>query len=64
MDLEGSDECQIYQNGIVIDCIWEKSEINPYSKLKFLDNDDNEIPFIQGQTWIEIVEPNQEVIWE
>jgi len=64
LDLEGSDECQIYQNGIVIDCIWKKSEINPYSKLKFLDNDDNEIPFVQGQTWIEIVEPNQEVTWE
>jgi len=64
LDLEGSDDCQIYQNGIVIDCTWQKSEINPYSKLKFLDNDDNEIPFVQGQTWIEIVEPNQEVTWE
>ena len=64
LDLEGSGICQVYQNGIVIDCTWQKSEIKPYSKLKFLDENDKEIPFVQGQTWIEIVEPNQEVTWE
>jgi len=65
LDLEGTGECQIYQNGIVIDCIWQKSEKNPYSKLKFLDKNINqEIPFVVGQTWIEIVEPYQKVIWE
>jgi len=64
LDLEGSGNCQIYQNGIVLNCTWQKSEIKPYSKLKFLDQNDQEIPFVQGQTWIEIIEPNQEVIWE
>ncbi len=65
LDLEGTGECQIYQNGIVIDCIWQKSEKNPYSKLKFLDkNTDQEIPFVVGQTWIEIVEPHQDITWE
>jgi len=65
LDLEGTGECQIYQNGIVIDCIWQKSEKNPYSKLKFLDKNTNkEIPFVVGQTWIQIVEPYQNITWE
>lgn len=65
LDLEGSGECEVYQNGQVIPCFWQKSEKNPESKLKFLDKDTNkEIPFVIGQTWIEIVEPNQEVTWE
>ncbi len=64
LDLEGSGECQIYQNGIVIDCTWQKSEIKPFSKLKFIDENDEEISFVQGQTWIEIVEPNTEISWE
>ena len=65
LDFEGTGECQVYQNGIVIDCIWQKSEKDPYGKLKFLDKNTNqEIPFIPGQTWIEIVEPHQEITWE
>jgi len=64
LDLEGSGECQVYQNGIVIDCTWQKSEKNPTSKLKFLDKDNKEIPFIPGQTWVQIVEPNQNITWQ
>ena len=64
LDLEGTDQCQVYQNGEVIPCTWHKSEKNPSSKLKFLDINNKEIPFIPGQTWIEIVEPGQEVSWE
>jgi len=63
LDLEGSGECQVYQNGVVINCTWYKSEIKPHSKLKFLDENEQEVPFVQGQTWIEIVEPDQEVTW-
>lgn len=61
--LEGRGECQVYQNGIVIDCTWEKSERSPKSKLRFLDENNREIPFVPGQVWIEIVEPRQEVKW-
>jgi len=64
LDLEGSGAGQIYQNGLVIDCTWQKSEKNPVSKLKFLDKNNREIPFVPGQTWIEIVEPGQSVTWE
>jgi hypothetical protein len=65
LDLEGTGECQVYQNGIVIPCTWQKSEKRPASKLRFLDkNTGEEIPFVPGQIWIEIVEPYQEVSWQ
>lgn len=64
LDIEGEGRCQVFQNGIVIDCTWKKSKNNQNSKLFFLDDNDKEIPFVPGQTWIEIVEPGQRVAWE
>ena len=65
LDIEGEGECQVYQNGEVVPCIWKKDKTNPVSKLYFLDkNSGEEIAFVPGQTWIEIVEPSQEVVWE
>ncbi len=64
LDLEGTGDCQIYQNGIVLNCTWQKSEKNPTSKLKFLNENGQEISFVPGQTWIEIIEPSQEISWE
>ena len=64
LDLEGTGECHVYQNGIIIDCLWQKSEKNPLSKLKFLDSNNQEIPLVPGQTWIEMIEPEREVTWE
>ncbi|MEA2113400.1 MAG: DUF3048 domain-containing protein [Patescibacteria group bacterium] len=65
LDIEGSGECQVYQNGEVVSCVWKKDAGNPKSKLCFLDeNSGEEIAFVPGQIWIEIVEPGQEVVWE
>lgn len=65
LDIEGSGECQVYQNGTVIPCIWKKNEDNLKSKLYFLDKSSGEeVSFVPGQTWIEIVEPSQEVVWK
>jgi hypothetical protein len=64
LDIEGTGQCQVYQNGLVISCTWQKSKSNPAGKLYFLDKNGNEIPFVPGQIWIEIVEPNQEVTWQ
>jgi len=61
IDLEGEGECQIYQNGRVIPCYWKKEKDNPSSKLYFLDKNNQEIPFVPGQIWIEIIEPEIEV---
>ncbi len=65
LDLEGQGECQLYKNGWVEDCLWQKSEINPRSKLKFTKpGTGEEITFTPGQVWIQIVEPGQKVEWE
>ena len=63
LDIEGRGECQVYQNGQVIPCTWWKGKSKKTSKLYFLDENNNEIPFVPGQTWIEIVEPHQKVTW-
>lgn len=64
LDIEGTGQCQVYQNGIVINGTWQKEKNNQTSKLYFLDQEGQEIPWVPGQTWIEIVEPNQEVSWD
>jgi len=64
LDIEGTGECEVYQNGIIIPCTWQKDKNNQSSKLYFLDENNKEVPFVPGQIWIEIVEPNQEVSWE
>jgi len=64
LDIEGEGDCQIYQNGQVIPCTWQKAKSNPASKLYFLDKNGQETPFVPGQIWIEIVEPDQEVTWQ
>jgi len=63
LDIEGTGRCQVYQNGKVINCTWQKSKSDPSSKLYFLDDDGQEIPFVPGQVWIQIVELNQNITW-
>lgn len=63
VDVEGSGICQVYQNGQVIDCTWQKDRTNQASKLTFLDSAGREIKFTPGQIWIEIVQPDQKVSW-
>ena len=63
LDIEGTGKCQVYQNGEVINCTWQKSKSDFSSKLYFLDDNDQEIPFVPGQVWIQIVEPSQNITW-
>ncbi len=65
LDLEGQGKCWVYKNGWAEECLWQKSEKEPYSKLKFINPETKEeIIFVPGQVWIEMVEPNQRVEWE
>jgi len=64
VDVEGSGDCQVYQNGQVINGTWQKSKADPASKLYFLDQAGQEIPFIPGQIWVEIIEPEKKVNWD
>jgi len=65
LDIEGEGNCQVYQNGEVIDCTWQKDGNNSESKLSFLNKKNSEeVSFVPGQLWIEVIEPHREVIWE
>lgn len=57
----GSGQCQIYQNGLVQECRWQKK--SETAVLKFYNHQDKEIEFVPGQIWIEMVQINQEVEW-
>lgn len=53
MELVGSGECFVFQDGRVIEGRWEKqSETEPTT---FWDGDGNQVRFNAGQTWIQIV---------
>lgn len=64
VDIEGSGEATIFQNGDEIKGTWVKEGTYSKSKLLFLDNKGKEIKFTPGKIWIEIVEPYQEIRWE
>lgn len=74
VDIEGSGKMHAYINGQEIIGQWEKEKKNCVvgselvcvtdSKLKFLDDKGEEIKFIPGQIWVEILEPGQSLKWE
>ncbi len=64
LDIGGIGRCDVYQGGEVIPCTWRKDKNNLKSKLYFFDKGEKEIAFVPGQVWIEIVEPDQEIIWQ
>jgi len=61
VDIEGSGDLEVYQNGEEIKGIWKKDKANPASKLYFLDFNGQEIKFVPGQIWVEIIEPRKDV---
>ena len=64
VDIEGTGEAIIFQNGEEIRGTWKKEGRYQPTKLYFLDEKGKEIKFTPGKIWIEIVEPYNEVKWE
>ena len=64
VEVEGSGQALVYQNGQEIKATWQKDKSNQKSKLYFFDENKQEIKFIPGQIWIEVIEPDKEVKWE
>lgn len=64
VDVEGTGEAIVYRSGEEIRGTWKKEGSYSKSKLYFLDSKGEEIKFVPGKIWIEIVEPTQEVKWE
>jgi len=62
--VEGSGKAQIYRNGEEILGTWKKSAASQDSKLYFYDNAGNEIKFVPGQIWIEVVQTNQAITYK
>jgi len=64
VDVEGEGDAIVYQNGWEIKGRWKKDKGDLRSKLYFYNESGEEIRFVPGQIWIQIVQPNQEVKWK
>ncbi|MBD3244368.1 MAG: DUF3048 domain-containing protein [Candidatus Moranbacteria bacterium] len=73
VDVEGEGEMHAYIEGKEIVGTWEKKKGNCVignelvcvnsAKLKFLNENGEEIKFIPGQLWIQVLEPGQKLKW-
>lgn len=61
VDVEGEGEAVIYRNGEEIKGRWQKDPAKKSSKLYFYDKSGQEIKFVPGPIWIEIIEPEKSV---
>ena len=64
VDIEGSGEALYYSNGEEFRGWWQKNKSSINSKLYFYDENDEEMKFVLGKIWINIVEPSQKVEWK
>ncbi|MEA2097678.1 MAG: DUF3048 domain-containing protein [Patescibacteria group bacterium] len=64
MDIEGEGDAIVYQNGREIKGKWKKDKTNMKSKLYFYNKANEEIKFVPGTIWIQVVQTNQKVGWE
>jgi hypothetical protein len=62
MKTEGSGEMYLFRNGKVVSGTWKK--IDSLSTLKFYDEDDHELTFQPGSTWISVINYVGGLQWE
>jgi hypothetical protein len=55
VDTTGGGSAEIYQNGVKITGTWKKDSAKVDSKLYFYDSSGQEIKFVPGQIWIQVV---------
>ncbi len=55
VNVTGEGEADIYQNGIRITGNWKKDPVQLSSKLYFYDGNGQEIKFVPGKIWVEII---------
>ena len=63
-DETDSGSAKYYFNGQEYSGSWKKDKSKLDSKLFFYDESGNEIKFVPGQIWVEILEPGQNLRWE
>jgi hypothetical protein len=64
VDVAGSGKARIYRNGEEILGTWRKDASDQTKKLYFYDSAGEEIKFVPGQIWVEVVQTNQGVSWK
>lgn len=63
-DQVDSGDAFYYMNGKQIRGTWKKDRTDIASKLLFLDQNGNEVKFVPGQIWVNVVEPGTGYKWE
>ncbi|MFZ2187242.1 MAG: DUF3048 domain-containing protein [Candidatus Moraniibacteriota bacterium] len=63
-DQTDSGDAFYYMNGQQYRGTWKKDKSNIASKLTFFDESGNEVAFVPGQMWVEVLEPGQTLKWE
>ncbi|MEX0649602.1 MAG: DUF3048 domain-containing protein [Candidatus Andersenbacteria bacterium] len=64
VDIEGTGELLLYQDGQEIKGTWTKNILEKKDPVHFLDQQSNPITLTRGQVWIMAVEPSIAVTWE
>lgn len=63
-DIQDSGDAFFYFNGQQHKGTWKKDKSRLDSKLAFFDENGNEVKFVPGQIWVDVVEPGYGVKWE
>lgn len=64
VDVTGSGKAKIYRNGEEVVGTWKKDARDQTKKLYFYDSAGEEIKFVPGQIWIEVVQTNQAITYK
>jgi hypothetical protein len=62
-DTKDTGSAFFYQNGEQIRGTWKKAKSSAESKLTFFDEGGNEVKFVPGQIWVEVMVPGQVFEW-
>lgn len=63
VDVYGSGDAFIFQNGTVQKARWEKKHESARSKLAFYDSQGSEIGFVSGNLWLQVADKNTAITW-
>lgn len=63
VDIEGEGNAIIYQNGWEIKGSWKKDKGDLKSKIYFYNESGEEVKFVPGKIWIQVVQTDQSVKW-
>ncbi|MDP3685367.1 MAG: DUF3048 domain-containing protein [bacterium] len=63
VDVEGTGKAEVYQNGQVLQGVWQKSDIRKEDPLTFKTTLGETIEFVPGQVWIHVVDSRTPVTW-